>query len=149
MIWWAWAILGFILLAAELLTPGGFYLLFFGISALVVGLMDLAGIGGPDWLQWIIFSCLSVTLIAFLRKPLVAKLSAQGIGPEGPTVDTDTLVGEIAVAAEGIAPGGIGRVELRGAAWRACNRGAKALISGQRCVVDRIEGLRLDVHPES
>jgi membrane protein implicated in regulation of membrane protease activity len=148
MVWWAWAILGFILLAAELLTPGGFYLLFFGISSLVVGLMDLAGLGGPDWLQWVVFSGLSVIFIAFLRKPLVAKLSAQGIGPGAPTVDTDTLVGEIAVAAEGIASGGIGRVELRGAAWRACNRGAQALISGERCVVERIEGLRLDVHPE-
>lgn len=149
MSWWAWAVLGFVLLAAELLTPGGFYLLFFGVSGLIVGLLKLGGIAGPDWLQWVLFSLLSVTFIGFLRKPLVAKLSAHGIGPGSPTVDTDTLVGEVAVAAEGIAPGATGRVEMRGSAWRACNRGVQAVVSGQRCVVERIEGLRLDIHAES
>ena len=34
--WWMWAILGFVLLVAEMLTPGTFYLMFLGISALIV-----------------------------------------------------------------------------------------------------------------
>jgi len=28
MLWWVWILLGFLLLLAELLTPGGLYLLF-------------------------------------------------------------------------------------------------------------------------
>jgi membrane protein implicated in regulation of membrane protease activity len=146
--WWLWVIAGFVLLAAELLTPGGFYLLFFGISAVIVGLINLFGIGGPAWGQWLLFSVFSAGSIAFLRKPLVNRFSTRGAGPGTATVDTDTLIGAVAVAAEDIASGDIGRVELRGSAWRACNRGLHTIIAGQRCVVERIDGLRLDVHQQ-
>ena len=148
MAWWAWMILGLLLTVAELLTPGGFYLIFFGAAALIVGLLDVIGIGLAAWIQWLLFSALSVAAIAFLRRPLVDRFSARGAGPGGPTVDTDKLVGEVAVAAETIASGAIGRVEMRGAAWKACNRSAQALSSGQRCVVERIDGLTLDVRPQ-
>ncbi len=43
MIWWYWMLLGLVLLGAEMVTPGGFYILFFGLAALVVG--TLAGAG--------------------------------------------------------------------------------------------------------
>ena len=33
MIWWLWVLLGILLLAIELLTPGGFYVIFFGIAS--------------------------------------------------------------------------------------------------------------------
>ena len=33
--WWSWLILGFALLAGEMLATGGFYLLFAGIGALI------------------------------------------------------------------------------------------------------------------
>ena len=32
MTWWLWAFLGLFLLGGELVTPGGFYMLFFGIA---------------------------------------------------------------------------------------------------------------------
>ena len=41
MLWWAWLLVGFLLVAAELLTPGGFYLLFFGLGGIAVGLLGL------------------------------------------------------------------------------------------------------------
>lgn len=148
MAWWTWIILGLVLVLGEMLTPGGFYLLFFGIGALVVGLLAVLNIAGPAWVQWLLFSALSVASVAFFRKPLVQKFSAQGAASGFPTVDTDTLVGEIAVAAEGIAAGAVGRVEMRGSAWQARNRGAQALASGQRCVVERVEGLMLDVRAQ-
>ncbi|HEX6879721.1 MAG TPA: NfeD family protein [Terriglobales bacterium] len=149
MVWWTWLVLGFVLLAAELMTPGGFYLLFIGISAVLVGVFELVGPAAPEWFQWLLFSIFSVASIAFLRKPLVRRFSAQGIGAGSPTVDTDSLIGEVAVAAEDIASGSTGRVELRGAAWRACNRSENTISAGQRCVVQAIEGLRLDVRPEA
>lgn len=148
MAWWAWIILGFMLALAELLSPGGFYLIFFGGGALIVGVLSKLGIAGPDWVQWLLFPVLSVASLVFFRKPLVDKFSAQGAGAGGPKVDTDTVVGEVAVAAEIIASGGIGRVEMRGSAWRACNRGAQELAIGQRCVVERVEGLTLDVRAQ-
>ena len=52
----------------------------------------------------------------------------------GPGID-DTLVGEIAVAREPIAPGGLGRGELRGSTFTLRNADAESLSVGQRCRV--------------
>ena len=38
MIWWQWALLGLVLAAAEILTPGGFFVIFFGLAGLVIAL---------------------------------------------------------------------------------------------------------------
>ena len=149
MAWWMWIVLGFILALAEVATPGGFYLIFFGASALVVGFLDSVTMAGPPWMQWLLFSVLSVVAIVLVRKPLVDKFSARGAGADGATVDTDKIVGEVAVAAESIASGAFGRVEMRGTAWKACNRGGQALATGQRCVVERVEGLTLEVRPQA
>ena len=37
MAWWLWVLLGFALVLCELLTPGGFFFLFFGLGAVAVG----------------------------------------------------------------------------------------------------------------
>ncbi len=44
MVWWAWVLVGFLLLLGEILTPGGFFILFFGVGALVVGALGALGI---------------------------------------------------------------------------------------------------------
>ena len=41
--WWMWAVLGLALLMLEMATPGGFYFIFFGASAFLVGALDLLG----------------------------------------------------------------------------------------------------------
>ena len=53
MLWWVWILLGFLLLLAELLTPGGLYLLFFGVAAIIVGLLAGLNLIGPPWMQWL------------------------------------------------------------------------------------------------
>ncbi len=146
--WWAWIVFGVFLMLAELSTPGGFYLFFLGASGLLVGFLHLLGLAGPPWLQWILFSIFSVASIAFLRRPLVKKFSARSLGPDSPAVDRDSLIGEIAIAAEQISAGAAGRVELRGAAWKAWNRGTQPIAPGQRCVVEGLEGLQLVVHAQ-
>ena len=42
--WWIWVVAAVALLAVELLTPGGFYFLFFGVGALAAGALTLAGV---------------------------------------------------------------------------------------------------------
>ncbi len=37
MIWWYWVVLGLLLTGLELATPGGFFVIFFGVGALLVG----------------------------------------------------------------------------------------------------------------
>lgn len=143
MLYWAWLLLGLGLLVVEIATPGGFFALFFGLSALVVGGLVGLGWGGPPWMQWLLFSGLSVVALGLLRKPLQARLSRGGPGRP-----VDSLTGETAVAQDDIAVGGLGKAELRGATWNAKNAGAEAVGKGQRLKVDRVEGLTLHVHKE-
>jgi membrane protein implicated in regulation of membrane protease activity len=141
MTWWLWLLLGLLLAALELASTGGFYLIFFGVSAMFIGAMSAVGFGGPLWLQWLVFSVLSVILLLAFRRPILRMMNVE-TGP------VDALAGQIAVALEVIAPGDIGRAELRGASWSARNLHASALSRGQRCRVERVDGLLLYLLPE-
>jgi membrane protein implicated in regulation of membrane protease activity len=55
----------------------------------------------------------------------------------------DSLIGETALALEDIAPGAIGKAELRGACWTAHNAGDKPIHRSERPKVERVEGLTL------
>lgn len=137
--WWLWILLGFALLLLELATPGGFYVFFFGAGAIVVGLLAAAGVGGPPWVQWLLFGIISTGALLMFRKPLQNKIGATA------DRDVDTMVGETAVALTAIGAEGNGKVELRGSAWSARNVGDGAVVAGQRCRVERLEGLTLYV----
>jgi inner membrane protein len=143
MMWWLWVLLGLALLVVEMATPGGLFFLFLGLSAVMVGL--LAGVGAvrTPSIQWLLFSVLSILALATLRGPLRARLNLKG-----PARPVDSLVGEAAVALVDIAAGDVGKVELRGSSWSARMVGGGALAKGQRCVVDRVDGLTLWVRPE-
>jgi membrane protein implicated in regulation of membrane protease activity len=138
--WWAWMVLAFVLILLELLTPVGFYLLFFGVGALMVGTLVGLGVLAPPWVEWFLFSVLSVVALLFFRRPLVNRFHA-----DGRRAAIDTIVGEMALALEDIAIDAIGRAELRGTTWNARNVGEQPLRSGQRCMVERMEGLMLCV----
>ena len=140
--WWLCTLLGLVLLILEVQTFGGFYLMFFGFGALLVGLLVAIGLAEPDWLQWLLFSLLSVGTLAFLRRPIMLKLSPAG----GHQVDT--LVGETAIVVEDIPSGGTGKAELRGTPWSARNAGPTALRSGTRCRVERVDELTLWIRAE-
>ena len=143
MIWWYWMLLGLILAAVELATPGGFFFVFFAVSAIVVGLLELAAIIEADALQWILFSVVSIVCLAFFRRPLLDRMRRS----ERPDT-VDSLVGEGAVAITPILAGGYGRAELRGSTWSARNVDDNPLEAGQRCRVVAVRGLEIDVRPE-
>jgi len=144
MVWWAWILLGLGLLAAEMLTPGGFFVLFFGLAALVVGALVAIGISGPEWLQWLLFSVLSIASMLGFRRRLLDSFSK----PAAEGHRLDSLVGDVAVLTEDLAPGGVGKAELRGTVWNVRSREAGTLTRGARCTVERVEGLTLWVRPE-
>ncbi len=143
MVWWLWILLGLGLLVAEMAIPGSFFALFFGVSGIVVGILVALGVGGPPWLQWLLFSGLSVAALVLLRGPLQARLNLPG--DQAPV---DSLIGEVGVVLEEIPVDGSGKVELRGAPWTGRSAAARPLAHGQRCRVERIEGLILWVQPE-
>ena len=77
MTWWMWLVLGLVLLAGEVVVPGGIMLLFFGVAALIVGALAGGGLGGPAWLQWLLFSGISIVSLLTLRGPILRKMTAR------------------------------------------------------------------------
>lgn len=142
-VWWHWLALGLVLIALELAASGGFYIIFFGIAAVAVSLLALLGLGGPVWVQLLLFSVLSIVSLQFFRSPLMHWMKMDGSG-----ADVDSLVGETGVAQQDIPPGEIGRVELRGTSWTARNSGGSVLTTGRRCTVVRVDRLMLIVQAE-
>lgn len=143
MIWWLWVLLALALLAGELLTPGGFFLAFFAVGALLVGGLAYFGVVVSPAVQWLLFSAVSIVALALFRRPLLKWLQPYLAGRK-----VDDLASEIGSALDSIAPGAVGRVELRGSPWQARNVSAIALAPGQRCRVDRVDGLMLEVRAE-
>lgn len=144
MIWWYWVVLGLLLAGLELATPGGFFLLFFGIGALLVGGLAMLGLAGPAWMQWLLFSVLSVATLVFFRAPLLRLMETRTPG----SGDVDSLRGEVAVAMDGIPAGGMGRAQLRGTVWTARNLGTEPITPGQRCLVTSVDGLTISIRRE-
>jgi membrane protein implicated in regulation of membrane protease activity len=140
--WWLWLAGGLALVVFELVTPSGFFIIFFGLGALTVGL--LAGVEAVTtvWLQWLLFSVLSVLYLVVFRGRLQAKVQI----PPPPNVDS--LVGVLAIVQERLMPGVVGKVEVRGSTWTARNAGNTPLDAGQRARVATVDGLTLTVVPE-
>lgn len=137
--WWMWCVLGLLLMLAESLTPGAFYQFFFGLGAIAVGLLGVAGLDLSLSVQISLFLVLSLASLALLRKPLRVRFTS------GADEEVDKIEGETAVAFEDIAVDAIGKAELRGTVWNARNVGDAVIAKSQRCRVVRLEGLTLDV----
>ena len=142
MSWCLWVVLGLIIAAIELATPGGFFVIFFGISAVAVGLLDLVGVADAAWLQWLLFPVIAIAALRLFRRPLLAMLRVSEPSK------VDSLVGEVAVVAADIGAGEHGRAELRGTLWQARNVADAVVRAGQRTRVVAVDGLTLDIRPE-
>jgi len=136
--WWGWMIIGALLLGSELLiVDAGFYLVFIGLAAALTGLVELAGLGFEPWLQWTVFSALSLVLMVFFRKKLYARLRGSGIGYEvGPA-------GEIVTVEQILQPGESGRLAYRGTEWTVINASSEIFEQGQHVQISSVDGLKL------
>ena len=143
LLWWHWIVIGLLLVLGEMASAGGFYIIFFGVAALLVGILAAFGLAGPAWAQLLLFSILSISSLAIFRSRLLQWMQLE---PQRPAVDP--LIGEIGITQEDFVAGGVGRLELRGTAWSARNATSSALPRGTRCRVVRVEGLMLHVEPE-
>ena len=142
MAWWIWVLGGLVLLVAEVTTPGGFFAIFFGAGAILVGVLKALGWAGPSWAEWAVFTVLSLFSLGFFRKPLMRRFSLSSGKP------VDRMEGERALVTEDVAPGGVGKAEMRGASWTARTAGDAILEKGHRCLVERVEGLTLWLRAE-
>lgn len=143
--WWLWILFGAVLLAAELFLPADFFFAFFGVAAMLVGILEIVGLAASTSVQWLLFSVLAIALTLGFRKRLRVALQrggAQGVIP-------GSLVGDVVIVAEEVAEGGVGKAELRGTSWTVRSAGPGVLRAGQRCRVERVDGLTLYVRAAS
>jgi inner membrane protein len=142
--WWAWIAVGAILLGSELtFVNAQFYLVFVGASALVVGILALAGAATADWLQWLIFAALAVTSLLTFRGRVYERMRRTlPVMRSGPA-------GEIVTLPLELPPGETCRLEHRGSSWSAINAGEAVIAAGSRARVERVDGLTLVVRGEN
>ncbi len=137
-----WLAGGLVLLVIELVTPSGFFVMFFGLGALTVGVLARLDLVLQPWLQWLLFTAASLVYLLLFRGRLQARFESP------PVQAVETLVGELAVPQERLLPGAVGRAETRGTGWTVRNDSQHTLEPGQRCRVVRIDGLLLGIVPE-
>lgn len=138
--WWGWIVLGGLLLGAEMFAiDAQFYLIFIGVAALSVGLVELLGVAMPEWVQWLMFAGLSVTFMVLFRGRLYGKL--RGNIPDM----ADHMEGKRVLITEDLAPGAQCRVAHRGTNWTAQNIGQTPITSGTNAQIASVDGLTLHV----
>lgn len=133
-------VLGAILFGAEMFAVDAqFFLVFLGLSAIIVGIADLVGIVMPLWAQWAVFAVLSLVSMFTFRKSLYEKLRGNMPGFR------ESVTGDKVSIAEDLEPGSEARADLRGTRWTVRNVGNATISSGSQARVIKTEGLVLHV----
>jgi len=133
-----WLILLVVLVTGEAITVGLTFI-WFAVGAL--GGLLVSVLGGPIWLQVIVFLILSaVTLI--LVRPMAAKLLTPGISP----TNADRILSQIALVTEEIDNiAETGQVKLFGQVWTARSENGEVIPAQSRVRILRIEGVKVFV----
>ena len=139
--WWHWIILGLVLTLAELAVPA-FFIVWFGLGALGIGLVLLAWPGLSLAAQLVLWAALAAALTAFWFRYLKPRTVSQ-VGSS-----SAALIGEIGVLVGELTPQSRGQVRfqkpLLGADLWACYA-ESPLAAGTRVRVVAVEGSFLKV----
>ena len=138
--WWGWIVIGALLLGAELMViEAEFFLVFIGVSALIVGGTVLLLPWIPLWAQWLLFAGIALAAMVLFRKRVYTALRAHAPGLK------DDFVGDELRIPELLPPGEVCRMELRGSTWQVRNIGSVAIPAGGKARVTAVAGIGLQV----
>lgn len=143
-LWIFWAILGTMLIVAEVFTTG-FVLLWFGVGALAAGLAGLLGVNNII-LQFLIFAVVSIGLTAASRTIFVNYFSREKSGGDLKT-GVEGLPGKLGTVVTS-SRGSLheGAVKVFGSTWTAYpDDGEEPLEAGDRVEVMRVQGASIYV----
>jgi membrane protein implicated in regulation of membrane protease activity len=106
-----------------------------------LGALILNLIGAPVWLQWVIFTSLSLISLAISR-PIVKKILKKPVEP----TNADRFIGMEGIVTEKIDnTQGKGQVKVKGTTWTARSKKGIEIDVGEPVIVDEIEGVKLMV----
>lgn len=139
--WFGWFVLAAALLCVELFViDAQFYLVFLGVSAALVGLLDLADATMVAWQQWLAFAVLAlVAMVAFRERVYLLVRSRTG------HVEQPLTLGDRVVIPVRLEPGQSCRADYRGSSWTARNVDQHAIDAGKEAVISHVDGLTLHV----
>jgi membrane protein implicated in regulation of membrane protease activity len=143
-LWIFWAVLGAILVVAEIFTSG-FVLLWFGVGALAAALIGLVGIDSLA-IQFLVFAAVSIGLTVSSRTIFVNYFSKERTGQSLRT-GVDALPGKIGTVVSS-SQGAMqeGAVKVFGSTWTAYPApGEEPLEAGERVCVESVEGASIYV----
>jgi membrane protein implicated in regulation of membrane protease activity len=143
-IWILWAVLGAVLIVAEIFTAG-FVLFWFGIGALVAAFAALVGINSLA-IQFLIFATVSISLTAASRTIFVKYFSREETGDSLKT-GVDSLPGKVGTVVSS-SRGALheGAVKVFGSTWTAYPaEGEEPLEAGERVMVESVSGASIYV----
>ena len=135
----AWALVGLVLLIAELATVS-FILCFIWMGALIVAATTWIGLTPSFSSQLIVFSASSLALLFLLRK--TAKKLFAGHADVPPD-----YAGQKVDVVKPIPAGGEGTVRYRGSDWIAFSDTNRTIPEGATVQIETIEGIRVKVKP--
>lgn len=138
-----WIVAGFVLIVAEFALTT-FVVIFFGIAALLVGLLLWAGLPASYGVPYLLFAALSLGLVLVLRSRFRDWFTGRTISADA---DDDFIGHEVRIES-GFDPAqpGRGRVAYRGASWDARSSTAEYPADAIARIVRR-QGSQLDIAP--
>lgn len=140
-----WLLLGLALLISEFFIPG-LVAAFFGIGALIIGVLTLLGVIDGLAQQLVYFALISLAALFSLRRHFQRWLKgSEGDRAKTDLDDTGTLGSRVVVLTD--FADGIGQVQLRGAKWdaesdEALKAGDSAWVVDHRSIVLRVSSQR-------
>ena len=140
--YYLWFIAALVLSLIEILTPG-FVILWFGVSAGIVGLLDLLGLHDTFWqvIIWIVLSLLLVIMSRTFFKTIFVKSPGENY-----KTNVDVLIGEQGIVTEEIDNvKGVGRIKVEGQDWAARSEDGSIIPVGKPVEIIRFEGVKLFV----
>jgi membrane-bound serine protease (ClpP class) len=112
-----------------------------GTAAIAVGSVRLYdGLSVPLWIMAVVLAGTALAMVSGMPAMVRARFST-------PTIGRESMIGDSGVALDQVAPEG--RVEVRGAPWRARTNRATPIAAGEVIRVVGIDGLVLEVEPET
>ncbi len=132
-----WAVVGIALIIAELLIPS-FFLVFFGVGAVVTALTTATGLTADLGYQLAVFCVSSLALMIAFRRKIKLRLSRETLPPD--------YLGQRVKVIRTIRKGEEGKVFYRGAEWIAfCESSNEEVDEGSLVEVTGCDGVRLKV----
>ena len=137
-----WFICGAVLVLLEFVVPG-VVLVFFGIGAWIAALTTFLGLTTGTTSQLLVFASSSVILLFVLRRYVRSRFSGFISEQQEPDRNLDEFTGKGVTVLEEVGPAKPGKVEFKGAPWRA--ESEDSLKEGEQGLIEKIDGLTLKI----